>query len=92
MNQEPNAGMQSGSHRIGKVHVFESPGSVEFGFTLDESGSNLPPPKGGPWKHWRTVDIGPTAEREVGVDPGAIAEGLDERGYFISEITDLPTI
>ncbi len=92
MNQEPNAGMQGGPRTAGTVHVFESPGSVEFGFTRDASGANLPAPKGGPWKHWRTVDVGPDADREVGVDPAAIAEGLDQQGYFISEIMDLPTI
>jgi hypothetical protein len=74
------------------VHVFESPGSVEYGFTCDRSGANLPPPKGGAWKHWRTVDIGERAEREVGVDPDAIAEGIRAQGYFVSEIDDLPTI
>ncbi len=77
---------------VSEVHVFESPGSTEFGFTCDPSGSNLPAPKGSPWKHWRTVQRGAGAEPEVGVDPGEIRDGIRRHGYFLSIITDMPTI
>jgi hypothetical protein len=77
---------------LSQVHVFESPGSTEYGFTPDQSGKNLPEPKGGPWKHWRTVDVGGSAEPQVGVDPEEIRQGIRDKGYFLSTITDMPTI
>jgi hypothetical protein len=93
MNGETgSSGQVDAREKLPQVHVFESPGSTEFGFTCDSSGRNLPAPKGGPWKHWRTVDIGPAAEREVGVDPELIASNIRSQGFYVSTITDMPTI
>ncbi len=92
MNADASGAQDEGPGKVTKVHVFESPGSTEYGFTCDQTGANLPAPDGEPWKHWRTVDMGPGAEMQVGVDPDEIEQGIREKGYLVSTINDLPTI
>ena len=92
MNAGVSGAGDEGPGAVTKVHVFESPGSTEFGFTRDATGANLPAPDGEPWRHWRTVDVGPGAEMQVGVDPDEIEQGIREKGYLVSTINDLPTI
>jgi hypothetical protein len=95
-NQGMNGGApgtgDEGPGAVTKVHVFESPGSTEYGFTCDASGANLPEPDGEAWKHWRTVDMGPGAEMQVGVDPDEIEQAIRDSGFLVTTIDDMPTI
>jgi hypothetical protein len=66
-----------------RVHIFRGPADHLYGFTADETGTNLPADVG-PWTYWKTIEInrgGQTLFSSFDVDE--ILDGLERDGHHI---------
>lgn len=61
------------------AYVFIGPGS--WGFTQDETATNLPPDDG-PWSFFRNAQI-PDDVPDRSVDDDAVCAGLSSRGFAV---------
>lgn len=79
-----------------KLHIFQSGSQDLYGLTQDATGANLPAENGSVWRLLRTVEF------EGGLPPwgldvewqereAAVAAGISQNGYFLSERAALPS-
>ena len=65
-----------------QVHTFRGHGRV-FGFTLDETGANLPA-RFGPWQSFKTIKLDRAGERVPGVNTGECLDDIEKHGFHLT--------
>jgi hypothetical protein len=65
------------------VFVFRS-GSNRYGYTLDESGANLPKIPSAPWRKHSTLNLDGSS-RKVGIEAEDVLSAIGRYGYSITE-------
>lgn len=74
-----------------RIYVFAAAKGASFGFSPDETGSNLPA-EYGPWAPFKSIDVNRREERgtagiadvhRMGVDVAEMLESLENRGYHL---------
>jgi hypothetical protein len=66
------------------VFVFRSGSSGRYGYTLDESGANLPKVPSGPWRKYSTLNLD-GATRNVGIEAEDVWSAIRRYGYSMTE-------
>jgi hypothetical protein len=64
------------------VHIFRGPGRV-FGFTADDTGSNLPPHYA-PWSVFKSVELSPD-KPTPGVNAVECLDDIDKHGFHLTD-------
>lgn len=68
-----------------KVYVFKGKSQI-FGFTPDQSGSNLPS-EHQPWKKFKELDIVRGETPRIAVNTDEVLDSIAKRGYHIQGAT-----
>ena len=65
-----------------QVYTFRGPGRV-FGFTEDETGSNLPA-QSGPWDSFKTITL-TRGELTPGVEVSECLDDIEKHGFHVTD-------